>query len=223
MEACPPSVGYLLSKFVRRNRGPVLSVGLLLLLLVAGIAGTSFGLARAEAARLGERRAKETAQKRLEQIEKGAEILGAIFRDLDPRAEEKEGRPLRSILGDRLDRAAIDLEGESVGDPPVVAGLQVRLGRAYRALGHAAKAKPLFAKALRIRQSLFGPDHADTLATMFQQALVLHDIGDLQKAIALYEKVKEAQARIRGLDHEATPWATTQESCRRVPFGRQVD
>ena len=210
VEACPPSVGYRLSKFVRRNRGPVLSVGLLLLLLVAGIAGTSFGLARAEAARLGERRAKETAQKRLEQIENGAEILGAIFQDLDPRAEEKEGRPLRAILGDRLDRAAIDLEGESVGDPPVVAGLQVRLGRAYRALGHAAKAEPLFAKALKIRQSIFGPDHADTLATMFQQALVLHDVGDLRKAIALYEQVKEAQARIRGIDHEET-LATTQK------------
>jgi eukaryotic-like serine/threonine-protein kinase len=209
VEACPPSVGYRLSKFVRRNRGPVLSVGLLILLLVAGIAGTSVGLARAEAARRGEHLANETAQKRLEQIDKGAKILGAIFQDLDPRAEEKEGRPLRAILGDRLDRAAIDLEGESVGDPLVVADLQVRLGRAYRALGHAAKAEPLFAKALRIRQSHLGPDHADTLAIMFQQASVLHEVGDLREAIALYEQVKEAQTRIRGMDHEET-LATTQ-------------
>ena len=32
-------------------------------------------------------------------------------------AEEKEGRPLRAILGERLDRAAAELEGDAVGDP----------------------------------------------------------------------------------------------------------
>ena len=76
--------------------------------------------------------------------------------DLDPRAEEKEGRPLRTILGDRLDRAAADLEGEAVGDPLVVAKLQDRLGRTYRALGHADKARSLFTKALAIRRAQLG-------------------------------------------------------------------
>jgi eukaryotic-like serine/threonine-protein kinase len=204
VEACPPSVGYRLSKFVRRNRGPVLSVVLLLLLLVAGIVGTSVGLVRAENARKGERAAKETAQKRLAQIERGGKILSSIFQDLDPRAEEKEGRPLRAILGDRLDRAAADLEGESVGDPLVVADLQVRLGRTYRALGHAAKAKPLFTQALAIRRSQLGPDHADTLAAMFQQASALNAVGELRESIALYEQVRDAQARIRGADHDDT-------------------
>ncbi|HZI75403.1 MAG TPA: serine/threonine-protein kinase, partial [Gemmatimonadales bacterium] len=42
--ACPPSVGYRLGKFLRRNKGPVLTVGVIMLLLVAGIAGTSAGL-----------------------------------------------------------------------------------------------------------------------------------------------------------------------------------
>ena len=36
VEACPPSARYRLSKFVRRNRGPVLAAGLVLLALVAG-------------------------------------------------------------------------------------------------------------------------------------------------------------------------------------------
>jgi serine/threonine protein kinase/tetratricopeptide (TPR) repeat protein len=204
VEACPPSVGYRLSKFVRRNRGAVLSASLLLLLLIAGIAGTSVGLARAVAARRGEQLAKETAQKRLDQIEKGGKILGAIFEDLDPRVEEKERRPLRAILGDRLDRASANLEGESVGDLLVVADLQTRLGRAYRALGQAAKAKPLFAKAFSIRQSHLGPDHPDTLATMFQQASVQNDVGEFREAIALYEQVREAQVRKSGTDHEDT-------------------
>jgi serine/threonine protein kinase/tetratricopeptide (TPR) repeat protein len=48
VQACPPTVGYRLSKFVRRNRGPVLAAGIIAVLLVGGIVGTSLGFLRAE-------------------------------------------------------------------------------------------------------------------------------------------------------------------------------
>ena len=51
VEAQPPSVRYRLGKFVRRHKGPVLAAALVLLALVAGIAGTTWGLVRAERAR----------------------------------------------------------------------------------------------------------------------------------------------------------------------------
>ncbi|HEX6813100.1 MAG TPA: tetratricopeptide repeat protein [Planctomycetota bacterium] len=41
VQACPPSAGYRLRKFVRRNRGPVLAGGLVLLAVIAGVIGTS--------------------------------------------------------------------------------------------------------------------------------------------------------------------------------------
>jgi serine/threonine protein kinase/tetratricopeptide (TPR) repeat protein len=81
VQACPPTLGYRLRKLVRRNKGPMLAVGLVLLALVAGIIGTTWGLVRADKARRvavaaqlaeadraeGERRAKqaETAQRLL--------------------------------------------------------------------------------------------------------------------------------------------------------------
>src|SRR5262249_23543914 len=129
--ACPPSAGYRLRKFLRRHRGPMLAAAIIFLLLVGGIVGTTVGLVQAG-------QAKDTAEKRLAQIEKGVDVLGSLFDDLDPFAEEKEGRPLRAILGERLDQAAAALEGEAVGDPLVVARLQERLGRTYLGLGHAA-------------------------------------------------------------------------------------
>lgn len=78
--ACPPSVAYRLRKFVRRNKRPVAAVGLVLLALVAGIIGTTWGMIRAENARQdailaqlaevdraeGERRAKGEAEKATE-------------------------------------------------------------------------------------------------------------------------------------------------------------
>src|SRR5213083_399822 len=41
VEACPPSVGYRMGKFLKRNKGPVLAASLLLLALLAGIVGTT--------------------------------------------------------------------------------------------------------------------------------------------------------------------------------------
>src|SRR5262249_41867159 len=48
VEARPPSVGYRVSKFVRRNKGQVLAVGIVLLALTAGVIGTTIGLIHAE-------------------------------------------------------------------------------------------------------------------------------------------------------------------------------
>ena len=46
--AAPPSRAYRLRKFVRKNRGAVIAASLVLLALLAGIAGTTWGLIRAE-------------------------------------------------------------------------------------------------------------------------------------------------------------------------------
>ena len=56
VQACPPSAWYWMYKFARRNRGPVLAAGLLLLALLAGIAGTTAGLLQARASAQAERR-----------------------------------------------------------------------------------------------------------------------------------------------------------------------
>ncbi len=47
VEACPPSTVYRLRKFARRNRGLVLAASAVLLALVAGIVGTTWGMFRA--------------------------------------------------------------------------------------------------------------------------------------------------------------------------------
>jgi WD40 repeat protein/serine/threonine protein kinase len=45
--ACPPSAGYRLRKFARRNKGALLAVAVFLLLLVGGVVGTTLGLLQA--------------------------------------------------------------------------------------------------------------------------------------------------------------------------------
>jgi tetratricopeptide (TPR) repeat protein len=209
--ACPPSAVYRVRKFIRRNRGAVLAAGLLLLTLAGGTVGTTVGLVRAERARQaeqeraeGERAANESAAKRLAQLEKGLGILGSIFENLDPNAEEKEGRPLRAILGDRLDQAAAELEGEAVGDPLVVARLQVRLGQTYLGLGRAVEAESLFDRALAARKARLGSDHPDTLGSMHNQALAYQAARKFSQAIERFRQVRDVQLRTLGADHPDT-------------------
>src|SRR4051794_28615926 len=50
IEARPPSAGYRLRMFVKRNRGPVLTAALVFVALVAGVVGTTWGMVEALAA-----------------------------------------------------------------------------------------------------------------------------------------------------------------------------
>jgi tetratricopeptide (TPR) repeat protein len=211
VEACPPSAGYRLGKFIGRNRGVAAAVSTIIVLLMGGITGTTWGLIRADRARRaeatraqGERRAHEQAEMRLRQIKRVSEVLASIFTDLDPRTEGTEGRPLRAILGDRLDQAAADLEVEALGDPLAAADLQARLGRAYLVLGHPSKATSQFTRALATRRELPKAENSDALAIMSLLAVARRELGDVNEAIALGERVRDAQQRILGPDAQAT-------------------
>ena len=188
VEACPPSAGYRFGKFVRRNRGAGAGGPGLSLVLVGGVVGTTWGLIRAriawkaEAAHArSETAAKLQAQKRLEQIEKGSELLASVFRDLDPRSEQREGKPLRAILADRLTEAGKQIEGEGIGDPQAAANLQYRLALSLLRLGRGNAAIPLFEKARATRAAVLGVDHPRTLDCMSGLAESYHAAGQLDQ------------------------------------------
>ena len=78
VEARPPSRGYRLKKFVKRNKVQVIAASLVLLTLLAGMAGTTFGMIRAE-------KRRQEAERNLAFAKKGNEILGSVFAGLDPK------------------------------------------------------------------------------------------------------------------------------------------
>jgi WD40 repeat protein len=66
VHGCPPSVGYRLRKFLRRHRGPVFAALQVMLMLMGGIIGTTWGMIRAtvaEADAVSEAKQKEEALK----------------------------------------------------------------------------------------------------------------------------------------------------------------
>jgi serine/threonine protein kinase/tetratricopeptide (TPR) repeat protein len=211
VEACPPSPGYRFGKFIRRYRGAVLAATLIFLLLIAGVVGTTWGLIRARiawkaaAARArGEMAANLQAQKRLAQIEKGSELLASVFKDLDPRSEDRQGKPLRAILADRLTQTGEQIEGEGIGDPLVAASLQYRLGLSLLRLGRGKAAIPLFTRARATRAVGLGLDDPRTLDCMSGLAESYLAAGQLDQAVSLHEETLRLRKDKLGPDHAET-------------------
>lgn len=149
-------------------------------LIILALVGTSLGLIEArrqerEARRLknvvvAEAHKKEIArqaeaEKRLGQVAKANEILGSIFKDLDPRQSRDGRKPLAALLGDRLDQATAAIEGEAIGDTVAVARRQRTLGQSRLSLGYPEKAIGLFTMARATFTARPGPDHPKSLAT----------------------------------------------------------
>jgi tetratricopeptide (TPR) repeat protein len=179
-----------------------LAASLVLLALLAGIVGTTVGLLEAqrqerravieskekENARQSEALQRRQAEKRLSQVEKANEILGSIFKDLDPHNAEKEGKPLSALLGERLDQATAQIEGEAIGDRLAVARMQQTLGECQLGLGFYEMAVGLFAKARATFTARLGPDHSETLASMNNLARGYQAVGRLDQALPLFEE-----------------------------------
>ncbi len=203
VEAGPPSRRYQLGKFVRRHRTGVIATTALILALVVGIVGTTWGLVRAVKAERAALLASQAERARRGQLETANTILTSVFDDLDPRGEEKAGRPLRAILGDRLDDAARQLE-QGVGDPQTQIRLIDSLGSAFRNLGDASRAVAMFRKEVAISTEELGADDPITLTARSNLASAMEAAGQVREAMQLNEEILRVREQKLGADHPDT-------------------
>jgi eukaryotic-like serine/threonine-protein kinase len=104
VQACPPSPGYRLRKFARRNRTPVFAGSMMLLTLVAGIIGTTWGMVRAtraQTAAVNEAQQKDAALKAARQSAQHTQDQLFLALLNQARAGRFSGQP-----GQRLDSLA---------------------------------------------------------------------------------------------------------------------
>jgi serine/threonine protein kinase len=146
-------------------------------------------------------RSADRERKARVQIEKANDLLASIFIDLDPRAEAKDGKPLGAILGERLNRAAEQLDAKAIGDPLTVAKLQDAVGVSQINLGYAEKAIPILTRAARTREARLGRDHPTTLTSLSNLAGAYWAAARLDKAIPIQEETLKLRTAKLGPDH----------------------
>jgi serine/threonine protein kinase/Flp pilus assembly protein TadD len=196
VQASPPSQRYRLRKFVRRNRGPVLAVSLVLLALVAGVVGTTWQAIRAADRAEGERLAKERAEANFvlanEAVEK---YLGTVTDDSD--LKRADFHRLRKKLLESAIPFFQKLTVQKSDDPQV----EARRGRAYRRLGAVRRALGEYEAALQdaeAERTIHARLNADfpnvpayrhgLAGSLASLGFTLHDLGKRDEAEAAYRQ-----------------------------------
>ncbi len=232
VEARPPSTGYRMKKFVRRNKGKVIAAGLILLALLVGMAGTTWGLlearrqegfAREEAiekekqrgiAEVNERKALAAAEQekqakvqiasQLKQIELVNDTVLNIFAGFDIRNIRASNESVEVLLAKILVEAGRTLNEKAIPDPLVLAKVRNRLGKTLHGLGFYSEAIELFLAARATWSEKLGPDHPDTLSSMANLAISYRAAGKLDLALPLLEESLKRRQATLGPDHPET-------------------
>jgi serine/threonine protein kinase/tetratricopeptide (TPR) repeat protein len=185
--AGPPSTVYRLKKFVRRNRALVISVGVVLVVLAAGII-VSLLLA------IGQTRARRETQA----------VADFLTNDLLGLVVPEKARGPQVTVRYVLDAASENLEARFKGKPVVEASIRQTLGETYRKLGDYENAKLHLEKAYMIRREHFGLEHPSTLDSMSLLGWVYCLQTRYDDAEPLLAEAYENRRRVLGEEHPDT-------------------
>jgi serine/threonine protein kinase len=123
VEARPPSAGYRLRKAIRRNKGKVFSAGLVLLVLLAGIAGTTYGFLRAEQQRHSAEQQRQLAEQERQLAEKAQAGADSARQDAEARRGDAVAAQKRTEAAAEGQRKALEEEMLTLADAHTSLGL----------------------------------------------------------------------------------------------------
>jgi hypothetical protein len=220
--ACPPSAGYRLRKFVRRNKAVAVTTGVVAAALVMGTLVSTWQAIRAtRSERLAgdrlievqdERDRANTERDRATKAEAEAKEQAAIAKavsdflqnDLlaqaNPKNEPDRDLKVRTLL----DRAAQQIEGKFDQQPEVEGYIRYTLGETYVGLNLFAPAQVQMERVVELCRRQRGEEHPDTLTTMYRLATILREQNKYPEAEGLYRKTLELQCRVLGEENLAT-------------------
>jgi tetratricopeptide (TPR) repeat protein len=218
--AAPASQWYRLRKLLWRHRGPVVAAGLVLLTLVGGISGTTWGLLRAEQQRqLAEAKKREAVEERdakasaLKAEQKARQQVWAALQSMTTEVVERkftqgavlthEDRGfLRSVIAQFDAFAAI--QGDDADSRIVRAEGRRRVGNMRRQLGELKEAEEDYDRSLRIYKQL-AADFPNNPAFRLglgdchnNRGLLLQDTGRLPQAEKDYAQALRIYQQLAG-------------------------
>jgi eukaryotic-like serine/threonine-protein kinase len=158
ISARPDSPTYRLGKFVRRHRLAVGAVSSIVLVLIAGVAGTTWQAIEARRQRAeATAQARESARQRdvarfqAQRAEASSEFMSLMLEEVGP-----GGKPLTPT--ELVDRGVQLLDRRYGDDPPFAARMLLQMSRRYMDLGNTEKQSQVLARALAIAQEQNNPD-----------------------------------------------------------------
>lgn len=195
VEARPPSAGYRFSRFLKRNKGPVIASAAVMTALIAGVVGTTWGW-------IESRRQAEIAR-----VEAMTQRAISTFLREDILAQASSETQSDSVIQpdpdlkvkNALDRAASGINERFEEQPLVAAALHRTIGQAYSDLGEYAAGQPHLEKALELYRKHSSSDQRETQQARQSLGHLYLQLQKLDEAEAL---LSEALAVYRRDGHE---------------------
>ncbi|MGH7178615.1 MAG: protein kinase domain-containing protein, partial [Tepidisphaeraceae bacterium] len=201
LRAGPESAAYRARKFLRRNKIGVAASAAMVLLLIGGIAATTWQAIRATRAEHSQR----IALKKAEDANANTQAVNKFLTD-DLLASASPGvtRGKEMTVREALDRAA-DAVTERFGDRPLTeASIRSVLAGTYDALGLTERGLKHAHEAMRIQQREHGPDHEETLIAVNDVARSLAKLNRHAEAEPIARDAVQRSQRTLGEDHPVT-------------------
>jgi serine/threonine protein kinase len=174
--ACPPSAGYRLRKFARRNKAAMTTAALVTAALLLGTAVSIWQAARANGERDRAREAERKARVEKDNMQAALDFLWQdVLSQASPDNEPNRGLTVRQLL----DRVADRLGKDPGQPPPVEAAVRRMIGQLYSDLGEYREAQQHLRRALDVQAHELGREDPQTLATMHTLGACLYRAGYL--------------------------------------------
>lgn len=180
--ARPPSVGYRTSRFVKRHRWGVASVGAIGALVLTSTALVARARVRAEAERAS------------------AGALEAFMDEILESADPYDGLGGEVAMHEVLDSMVSRLDQIFAEAPAAKAAVMDAMGRSYLSRQRLQEARALLEAALAIRRDLFGNSTLEVASSVNNYASVLHDTEHFPDAEPLYREAKDLFRALGGED-----------------------
>jgi tetratricopeptide (TPR) repeat protein len=205
--ARPPSASYQVRKFARRHKAFVAGTAAVFVVLVGGIAASTWQAARATLERNRAVAEKQRADTEAATAKAVNEFLqNDLLAQAGASAQAGPGTKPDPDLKVRtaLDRAAARIAGKFDRQPLVEASIRRTIGNTYMDLGLFPEAQRQWERTLELQRRVLGEKHPETLQSMNQLALLYLRQGSYEQAEPLFTKVLEAQRSALGEEHVDT-------------------
>lgn len=192
-----PSTSDQIRKFAQRNKVLVGGAALAMVLLIAGIVGTSIGLVQArKALKLAEQRERE-AKDAFVQAERTTGFLTSMLASANPTASRGRQITVLELVDQTAARAAVDLSEL----PQVEGRTRIALARTYLSLFAMAKAMTEAERALVLAEQAFGKSSLEFSEALATKAAILISDGKHQAAQDLCREVLAIRMELLPADH----------------------
>ena len=204
VHAVPPSAGYRVRKFARRNKRALAVLAILALVLLGATATSaslaSWALTERKLAGAKEKEARDRAEELRAVLDFFNNQILAAARPLG-----QEGGLGRQVTLRQAIESALPYVEESFRDQPLIeARLRETIGESLVYLGDGKAAEKQFERCRAIRKAVLGHDHPDTLIVMNRLGHAYYAQGRYRDALVLQEETLELQKVRLGPDHPDT-------------------